>query len=55
MTSETWICERTHSLCLSPDVSINRSQRPEARQLVAVECGCVPEIEQHFFDNVLAN
>jgi hypothetical protein len=45
MTSKAWICERTHSLCLSPDAfllsGLPRSGRPEARHLdpVAEEFG----------------
>lgn len=40
MTSKgRWILEKTHSLCLSPDAStpLRRSERPEARHLVAVQ------------------
>jgi hypothetical protein len=37
MTSEPWICEKTHSFCLSPDAFPSqlppRSERPEARHL----------------------
>ena len=40
MTSEPWICEKTHSFCLSPDAFCSatpRSERPEARHLAAAQ------------------